>query len=74
MSLGRKAGVRPGDLVGAIANETGLVGREIGPIRISDAYSVVGVPEASVEHVIYDDAVDHDPRQAGPRPPLRRVS
>jgi len=52
VSLGRKAGVRPGDLVGAIANETGLVGREIGPIRISEAYSVVGVPEASVDHVI----------------------
>jgi ATP-dependent RNA helicase DeaD len=52
VSLGRKAGVRPGDLVGAIANETGLVGREIGPIRISEAYSVVGVPEASIEHVI----------------------
>ena len=52
VSLGRKAGVRPGDLVGAIANETGLIGREIGPIRISDAYSVVGVPEASVDHVI----------------------
>ena len=48
VSLGRKAGVRPGDLVGAIANETGLVGREIGPIRIADAYSVVGVPEAQV--------------------------
>jgi ATP-dependent RNA helicase DeaD len=52
VSLGRKAGVRPGDLVGAIANETGLVGREIGPIRISETYSVVGVPEASVDHVI----------------------
>jgi ATP-dependent RNA helicase DeaD len=52
VSLGRKAGVRPGDLVGAIANETGLVGREIGPIRISEAFSVVGVPEASIEHVI----------------------
>jgi ATP-dependent RNA helicase DeaD len=52
VSLGRKAGVRPGDLVGAIANETGLVGRDIGPIRISEAFSVVGVPEASVDHVI----------------------
>src|SRR6056297_2883025 len=52
VSLGRKAGVRPGDLVGAIANETGLVGREIGPISIAEAYSVVGVPEASAEHVI----------------------
>jgi ATP-dependent RNA helicase DeaD len=52
VSLGRKAGVRPGDLVGAIANESGLVGREIGPIRISETYSVVGVPAASVDHVI----------------------
>ena len=52
ISLGRKSGVRPGDLVGAIANETGLSGREIGPIRIADRYSVVGVPEAEVDHVI----------------------
>ncbi len=52
VNLGRKAGVRPADLVGAIANETGLSGREIGPIRIADAYSVVGVPEGSVERVI----------------------
>ena len=52
ISLGRKSGVRPGDLVGAIANETGLSGREIGPIRITDRYSVVGVPEAEVDHVI----------------------
>jgi ATP-dependent RNA helicase DeaD len=52
VNLGRRAGMRPGDLVGAIANETGLAGREIGPIRIADAYSVVGVPEASVERVI----------------------
>jgi ATP-dependent RNA helicase DeaD len=52
VSLGRKAGVRPGDLVGAIANESGLVGRDIGPIRISDNYSVVGVPTAEVDKVI----------------------
>ena len=52
VNLGRRAGMRPGDLVGAIANETGLAGREIGPIRIAEAYSVVGVPEASVERVI----------------------
>jgi len=52
ISLGRKGGVRPGDLVGAIANETGLSGREIGPIKISDRYSVVGVPETEVESVI----------------------
>ncbi len=52
VGLGRKAGIRPGDLVGAIANETDLVGRQIGPIRIADAYSVVGVPEESVETVV----------------------
>jgi ATP-dependent RNA helicase DeaD len=52
VGLGRKGGVRPGDLVGAIANETGLQGRQIGPIRISDNFSVVGVPERKVDDVI----------------------
>jgi ATP-dependent RNA helicase DeaD len=52
VSLGRKGGVRPGDLVGAIANETGLSGREIGPIRITDNFSVVGVPAGSVDTVV----------------------
>ena len=52
VSLGRKAGVRPGDLVGAIANESGLSGRQIGPIRIADNYSVVGVPDDQVDRVI----------------------
>ena len=52
VSLGRKGGVRPGDLVGAIANETGLSGREIGPIRITDNYSVVGVPAGAVDTVV----------------------
>ena len=44
--------MRPGDLVGAIANESGLEGRQIGPIRISDNFSVVGVPERKVDDVI----------------------
>ncbi len=52
ISLGRKSGVRPGDLVGAIANESGLTGRDIGPIRISEQHSVVGVPKADLERVI----------------------
>ncbi len=52
VALGRKAGLRPGDLVGCIANETNLTGREIGPIRITDNYSVVGVPEQTVNATI----------------------
>ena len=41
------AGIRPNDLVGAIANETDLIGREIGPISITEKFSVVGVPETA---------------------------
>ncbi len=52
IGVGRRGKVRPGDLVGAIANETGLSGRDIGPIRISEHYSVVGVPPASAHEVI----------------------
>ncbi len=52
IALGRRAGVRPGDLVGAIANEVDLPGRQIGPIRIADQYSVVGVPERVVDRAI----------------------
>ena len=53
IGVGARGGIRPGDLVGAIANETELSGRDIGPIRISDHYSVVGVPDGSVDDVIF---------------------
>ncbi len=52
IGLGGKAKIRPGDLVGAIANNTNLSGKQIGPIRISDHHSVVGVPASAVDEVI----------------------
>ena len=52
VGLGRKGGIRPGDLVGLIANESNLSGREIGPIKITEQFSIVGVPEARVDDVI----------------------
>jgi ATP-dependent RNA helicase DeaD len=52
VGVGRAAGVRPGDLVGAITNEAGLDGRDIGAIQIADGFSLVEVPEAAVEQVI----------------------
>ncbi|CAN5534284.1 DEAD/DEAH box helicase [soil metagenome] len=52
IGLGRAAGIRPGDLVGAIANETDLVGREIGPIKITEKFAIVGVPDRSVDMVL----------------------
>ncbi len=52
VNLGKNAGLRAGDLVGAIANEAGLPGSEIGPIRIANHYAVVGVPDAAVDDVV----------------------
>ena len=52
ISMGKAEGVRPKDLVGAIANETHLTGREIGPISITDGFSTVGVPSEAADDVI----------------------
>ncbi len=52
VGAGRIAGVRPKDLVGAIANESGLSGREIGAIEIADRFSLVEIPESSANEVI----------------------
>ena len=52
ISLGRHAGVRPHDLVGAIAGEAGLDGKDVGPIQIAERFSTVDVPEAEADAVI----------------------
>ena len=52
IALGRKAGVRPGDLVGAIANEAGIDSGDIGAIEIADRFSLVEVPDAVAEDII----------------------
>jgi ATP-dependent RNA helicase DeaD len=50
---GRATGIRPKDLVGAIANETKLSGKDIGSIEIQDRFSLVEVPEAAVDEVLW---------------------
>ena len=52
IGMGRKHGMRPGDVVGAVANETGLAGTQIGPIQIAEFFTTVGIPEASVDHAL----------------------
>jgi ATP-dependent RNA helicase DeaD len=52
LRVGRRDGVRPADLVGAIANEAGLSGDLIGDIDLYDTFSFVEVPEDSGEKVI----------------------
>jgi ATP-dependent RNA helicase DeaD len=52
VSAGRSGGIRPQDLVGAIAGEARINGRDIGAIEIQDRFSLVEVPEGSVDGVI----------------------
>jgi len=52
VGAGRGAGVRPGDLVGAIAGETGLSARLIGNIRIATGHALVEVPESHADRII----------------------
>ena len=52
IALGRKAGVRPGDLVGAIANEAGIDSGDIGAIEIADRFSLVEVPDSAADEII----------------------
>ncbi len=52
IGLGRNAGVRPQDLVGAITGESQVRGREIGAIEIADRFSLVEVPEAAADQVL----------------------
>ena len=45
IEVGRVDGVRPGNIVGAIANEAGIDGKNIGPIQIDYHYSIVDLPQ-----------------------------
>jgi ATP-dependent RNA helicase DeaD len=52
VGAGRNAGIRPKDLVGAIANESPVAGRDIGAIEITQNFSLVEVPDAAAQDVI----------------------
>lgn len=52
MDVGKREGIRPADVVGSIANEAGISGRDIGPIDIRDDVTYVSVPAETAEHVI----------------------
>jgi ATP-dependent RNA helicase DeaD len=52
VGAGRAAGVRPGDLVGAIVNEAKVHPQDVGSIQIAERFSLVEVPEAIADDVI----------------------
>jgi len=50
---GRRAGIRPGDLVGAITNEAGVPGSVVGAIQIADDFALVDVRTPVAEAVAH---------------------
>ncbi len=52
VSLGRQAGVRPQDLVGAITGESRLGGGDVGTITVHERYSLVEVPAGAADDVV----------------------
>ena len=52
VGAGRRAGIRPGDLVGAITGETGTPSSALGAIEIGDTYSLVNVPEELADGIV----------------------
>src|SRR5215212_2156257 len=52
IDVGRQARVGPSDIVGAIANEAGVPGRDIGAIDIHDRFTLVELPAEYVAQVL----------------------
>ncbi|MGN9172307.1 DEAD/DEAH box helicase [Lachnospiraceae bacterium HCP1S3_A8] len=52
INIGKNQNVRPGDILGAIAGESGIPGRMVGSIDMYDKYTFVEVPEEHAESVL----------------------
>ncbi|MCA1778710.1 MAG: DbpA RNA binding domain-containing protein, partial [Xanthomonadaceae bacterium] len=83
VAIGHAHGAKPGNIVGAIANEAGLSARQIGRIEIHDQYSQVDLPanlsNGALEHLkkvwvagqqlqIVPDDGSHPDFESRPRP------
>jgi ATP-dependent RNA helicase DeaD len=54
LEVGHKHGVKPGNIVGAIANEAGLDGEHIGQIEIDEEFSLVDLPVGMPKDIFMD--------------------
>jgi ATP-dependent RNA helicase DeaD len=52
LSIGRVAGVGPGDIVGAIANEVGIPGGQIGKVSLFDHKTFVGLSKVNADQLL----------------------
>jgi ATP-dependent RNA helicase DeaD len=84
VGVGSRDGIRPGDLVGAIAGEANIPGSQVGRIEIRDTFSIVEVHAEAADKVIravngttikgrsvrvdYDRAGDRARKAGGPGP------
>lgn len=69
IGAGRKAKIRPGDIVGAIANELKIDADAIGAIEIYDRFSLVEVPDEIADDIVATLRATHI---KGKRVPVRR--
>ena len=53
IEVGRKHGVEPGNIVGAISNEGKLNSRDIGRIRLFDQFSLVDLPKNLTQDILH---------------------
>jgi ATP-dependent RNA helicase DeaD len=51
VEVGGAHGIKPGNIVGAIANEAGIAGSHIGRVQIRDDHSLVDLPEGMPRHI-----------------------
>ncbi|MFN8483182.1 MAG: DEAD/DEAH box helicase [Anaerolineae bacterium] len=86
VDAGRKDGIRPADIVGAIANEAHIPGRVIGAIDIYDRFTFVEIPEryrddvlSAMRHtslhgkpVTFKVAIPREGEAPRPEPPYKR--
>ena len=71
IEVGRNDGVKPGNIVGAVANEGGIDGEFIGPINIYDSYSTIDLPEGMPRDV---EQLLHGIRVAGRQLRIRKAT
>jgi len=71
VGVGKQAGVKPGDLVGAITGEAGVTSSDIGRIEMAERFALVEVPERLADAII--DALRATTIR-GKKPTVRRES
>lgn len=54
LAVGYRNGVKPGNIVGAIANEAGLDARHIGRIDIEESFSLIDLPSGMPREILQD--------------------